>query len=97
MRLNPRKRQDVARMETIDMTGNINDFINLVQQMNASGNPAQFISQRFNVNIPDNIKDSNGAIQFFLNNGRFTQEQVNRAMTVPNSIQSMFQKMFTGR
>lgn len=81
----------------IDMMGNFNDFANLVQQMNASGNPAQFISQRFNVNIPDNIKDSNGAIQFFLNNGRFTQEQVNRAMSVPTNIQNMFQKMFTRR
>lgn len=81
----------------IDMAGNINDFMNLVQQMNASGDPAQFISRRFNVNIPDNIKDSNDAIQFFLNNGRFTQSQVNRAMSVPNVIQSMFQRMFTGR
>lgn len=79
------------------MAGNINDFMNLVQQMNASGNPAQFISRRFNVNIPNNITDSNGAIQYFLNNGRFTQDQVNRAMSVPNNIQSMLQKMFTGR
>lgn len=79
------------------MAGNINDFMNLVQQMNASGDPAQFISKRFGVNIPNNINNSNDAIQFFLNNGRFTQDQVNRAMSVPNNIQSMLQKMFTGR
>lgn len=74
------------------MMNNINDFMNLCQQMGQSGNPAQFISQRYGVNLPQNIKTSNDAFQYLLNNGRISQAQVNSAMQIGNN--PMFKKMF---
>ena len=79
-------------MGTIDMMNNINDFMNLCQQMSQSGNPAQFISQRYGINLPQNIKSSNDAFQYLLNNGRISQAQVNSAMQIGNN--PMFKKMF---
>lgn len=63
---------------------NFMQFMNLCQQMQASGNPAKFISQTFGVNIPDNVKSSNEAMQYFLNNGTFNQNQINNAMQLQN-------------
>ena len=74
------------------MMNNINDFMNLCQQMDQSGNPAQFISQRYGINLPQNIKSSNDAFQYLLNNGRISQAQVNSAMQIGNN--PMFKKMF---
>lgn len=74
------------------MMNNINDFMNLCQQMSQSGNPAQFISQRYGINLPQNIKSSNDAFQYLLNNGRISQAQVNSAMQMGNN--PMFKKMF---
>lgn len=79
-------------MGKIDMMNNINDFMNLCQQMSQSGNPAQFISQRYGINLPQNIKSSNDAFQYLLNNGRISQAQVNSAMQIGNN--PMFKKMF---
>ena len=79
-------------MGTIDMMNNINDFMNLCQQMSQSGNPAQFISQRYGINLPQTIKSSNDAFQYLLNNGRISQAQVNSAMQIGNN--PMFKKMF---
>lgn len=74
------------------MMNNINDFMNLCQQMSQSGNPAQFISQKYGINLPQNIKSSNDAFQYLLNNGRISQAQVNSAMQIGNN--PMFKKMF---
>lgn len=74
------------------MMNNINDFMNLCQQMSQSGNPAQFISQRYGINLPQNIKSSNDAFQYLLNNGRISQAQVNSAMQIGNH--PMFKRMF---
>lgn len=74
------------------MMNNINDFMNLYQQMSQSGNPAQFISQRYGINLPQNIKSSNEAFQYLLNNGRISQAQVNSAMQIGNN--PMFKKIF---
>ena len=86
------RRQNEIEMGTIDMMNNINDFMNLCQQMSQSGNPAQFISQRYGINLPQNIKSSNDAFQYLLNNGRISQAQVNSAMQMGNN--PMFKKMF---
>lgn len=86
------RRQSVIETETIEMMNNINDFMNLCQQMSQSGNPAQFISQRYGINLPQNIKSSNDAFQYLLNNGRISQAQVNSAMQIGNN--PMFKKMF---
>ena len=74
------------------MMSNFNDFMNLCQQMNQSGNPAQFISQRFGLNLPDSIKSSNDAFQYLLNNGKISQTQVNQAMQMKSN--PMLKKMF---
>lgn len=63
---------------------NFMQFMNLCQQMSASGNPAKFISQKFGVNIPENVTSSSEAMQYFLNNGTFNQAQVNNAMQLQN-------------
>ena len=86
------RRQNVIETETIEMMNNINDFMNLCQQMSQSGNPAQFISQRYGINLPQNIRSSNDAFQYLLNNGRISQAQVNSAMQMGNN--PMFKKMF---
>lgn len=67
----------------IDMMGNVNDLMNIVQQLRT--NPMQLLSKRFN--IPQNIDTSNPntIIQHLLNSGQVTQDQVNRAMQVKNN------------
>ena len=60
-------------------------MINLQQMIsNFKQNPAQFLKQNFNVQIPENLTDSGDIIQYFLNTGRFTQQQVNNAMQMRN-------------
>lgn len=76
----------------IDMMNNMNNFMNLCQQMCQSGNPAQFISQRFGINLPQNIRSSNDAFQYLMNEGKLTQTQVNNAMQIGNN--PMFRRMF---
>ena len=79
-------------MEMLDMMNNFNDLMNLCQQMSQSGNPAKFISQRFGLNLPDNIKSSNDAFQYLLNNGKISQTQVNQAMQMKSN--PMLKRMF---
>ena len=89
------RRRNLSReieMEMIDMMNNFNDLMNLCQQMSQSGNPAQFISQRFGLNLPDNIKSSNDAFQYLLNNGKISQTQVNQAMQMKSN--PMLKRMF---
>lgn len=74
----------------IDMMGNVNDLMNMYQQLRQ--NPAEFLSRRFNVNVPQNINDPNDIIQHLLNTGQVTQDQVNKVMQMKNN--PMIQKMF---
>ena len=67
----------------LDMVGNVNDFMNLVQQLKQ--NPMQIVSQRFNVPQNVNPNDPNNIIQYLLNTGQVTQDQVNRAMSLQNN------------
>jgi len=69
--------------ETIDMVGNINDFMNLCQQMRQ--NPMQLLSQRFNIPQNVNVQDPNAIIQHLLNTGQISQQQVNQAMQMRNN------------
>lgn len=77
-------------MVSIDMVGNIKDFMNLYQQMRQ--NPMQMLSRRFN--IPQNVdmNNPNDIIQHLLNSGQVTQNQVNQAMQVKNN--PMLQQFF---
>lgn len=46
-------------------------------------NPMQMLAQRFN--LPQNINDPQQIIQYLLNSGQITQEQVNQAMQMKNN------------
>lgn len=65
------------------MMNNANDFMNLCQQMQQAPSKAQFFQEKFNVQFPTNVNNSFDVIQYFLNNGKFTQQQVNAAMNNP--------------
>lgn len=71
--------------------GNLNNFFNLCQQMQNSGNPAQFISQMSGIDI-QKYQNPNDAIQYLLNTGKVTQAQVNNAMQMRNN--PMFKQLF---
>lgn len=77
------------------MFGNFNGMIQMCQQMMNSGNPAQFISQRFGVDIPQGMNNPNDIIKHFVNNGRFSQQQVNQIMNMRNN--PMLQQFFGRR
>ena len=51
---------------------------------------AQFFSQKFNIALPQNINTGYDAVQFMLNRGMLTQDQVNNAMKMSNH--PIFQK-----
>ena len=61
-------------MEMIDMMGNVNDLMNMYQQMRS--NPGKFfgLPQGVNANDPNTI------IQYLMNNGKISQQQMNNAM-----------------
>lgn len=67
----------------LDMVGNINDFMNMVQQLKQ--NPMQMVSQRFNIPQNVDISDPNNIIQHLLNTGQVSQSQVNQAMSMQNN------------
>lgn len=67
----------------LDMVGNINDFMNMVQQLKQ--NPMQMVSQRFNIPQNVDISDPNNIIQHLLNTGQVSQSQVNQAMNMQNN------------
>jgi len=66
-------------MTVIDMAGNLNDLMNLYQQMKSD--PRKFF------NLPQDVDVTNpeGIIQYLLNTGKVSQEQVNNAMNMRNS------------
>lgn len=65
------------------MIGNVNDFMNLVQQLQQ--NPMQILSQRFNIPQGMNMSNPNDIIQHLLNTGQISQNQVNQAMAMRNN------------
>lgn len=73
------------------MMNNFNDITNLYQRMQQAPNKAQFFAQQFNVQIPENMTNSFDVIQYFLNNGKFTQQQVNSVMNNP-FVRGMFRR-----
>ena len=66
------------------MAGNMNDLMNLCDEMLKAPDKAQFFSQKFNVALPQNINTGYDAVQFMLNRGMLTQDQVNNAMKMSN-------------
>jgi len=76
--------QREKRMVTIDMAGDMKDLMDFYNQLKS--NPRQFILSKFNINLPQNINmnDSNEIMQYLLNTGQRTQQQVNKVMQIKN-------------
>ena len=84
MRLNPRRRQDVARMETIDMVGDMKDIMGFYNKFRS--NPMQFLNQRFNIPQNVNLSDPNAILQHLMNTGQVSQNQINQVMQMKNQL-----------
>ena len=67
----------------LDMIGNINDFMNIVNQFRQ--NPSQILSQRFSIPQEINMNNPNDIIQHLLNTGQISQMQVNNMMQTMNN------------
>ena len=66
----------------------MNNILNLLTQL--QNNPMRILSQRFN--LPQNINNPQDIIQYLLNSGQVTQNQVNQAMQMRNN--PMFKGLF---
>lgn len=84
MRLNQRRRQDVARMETIDMVGDMKDIMGFYNRFRS--NPMQFLNQRFNIPQNVNLSDPNAILQHLMSTGQVTQNQINQVMQMKNQL-----------
>ena len=77
-----------------DPFGSMNGFMSRFQQF--MGNPMQFMMQQ-KMNIPQEyVNDPGNAIQYLVNNGKVSQEQLAWAQNTAKQIQNnpMFQNMF---
>lgn len=72
------------------MIGNESDLRNIYQQMRS--NPAKFF------NLPQNVNpnDPNTIIQYLMNNGKISQQQMNNAM-MQMQKNPLVRKIFGGR
>lgn len=65
-----------------------NNFLTMLNQFKQ--NPMAMLSKRFN--IPQNVNDPNQILQYLLNTGQVSQEQVNKVMQMKSDPQ--FQNLF---
>ena len=63
-----------------------NNIFNLYNQLRQ--NPAQMLAQRFNLPQNMNLNNPNEILQYLLNSGQISQNQVNQA----NAMRQMFNK-----
>lgn len=65
-------------MVTIDMVGDMKDIMDFYNQLRQ--NPMQILNKRFN--IPQNVNMSNpdDILQYLMNSGQVTQNQINNVM-----------------
>ena len=77
-------RQDLIRMEKIDMVGNMKDIMDFYQKFRQ--NPIQLLNQRFNIPQNVNLSDPNAILQHLMNTGQVTQDQINQVMQMKNKI-----------
>ena len=59
----------------------MNNLLSMYQQFRA--NPMQMLAKKYN--LPNNLNDPNEIIQYLLNSGQITQQQVNQAMQMRNN------------
>lgn len=60
----------------------MNNIFQMYQQL--LQNPVQMLTRRFNIPSNININDPNSIIQYLINTGQVTQQQVNQMMTMRN-------------
>ncbi len=60
----------------------MNNIFQMYQQLRQ--NPVQMLARRFNIPSNVNINDPNSIIQYLINTGQVTQQQVNQTMTLRN-------------
>ena len=66
----------------------MNNILSMISQFRQ--NPMQMLMQKYK--IPQNINNPQEIIQYLLNSGQVTQDQVNQAMQMRNN--PMFKNMF---
>ena len=80
-----------------DPFGSMNNFVGRFQQF--MGNPMQFMIQN-KMNIPQEYaNDPGNAIQYLVNNGKISQEQLQWAQNMAGQIQNnpMFMRIFNNQ
>ena len=73
---------------------NMNQIMQMYQQLRA--NPMQILAKRFNLPQGMNMNNPNDIVQYLLNTGQISQQQVNSVMGMRNNpmIQQLMQKKF---
>ena len=73
---------------------NMNQLMNMYQQLRS--NPMQMLTRRFNLPQGMNMNNPNDIVQYLLNTGQISQQQVNSVMGMRNNpmIQQIMQKRF---
>lgn len=73
---------------------NINQIMQMYQQLRT--NPMQMLARRFNLPQGMNMNNPNDIVQYLLNTGQISQQQVNSVMGMRNNpmIQQLMQKKF---
>lgn len=61
----------------------MNNIFQIYQQLRQ--NPMQMLARRFNIPSNVNMNDPNSIIQYLINTGQVTQQQVNQTMTLRNN------------
>lgn len=61
----------------------MNNIFNVLQQLKQ--NPMKVLSMRFNIPQNVNLNNPNDIIQYLLNTGQVSQNQVNQAMNLKNN------------
>ncbi len=76
------------------MMPNINQIMQAYQSFRS--NPAQMLASRFNIPQNVNMNNPSDIIQYLLNSGQISQEQVNSIMGMRNNpmIQQLMQRKF---
>ena len=73
---------------------NINQIMSMYQQLRS--NPMQFLARRFNLPQGMNINNPNEIIQYLLNTGQISQQQLNSVVGMRDNpmIQQLMQRKF---
>ena len=73
---------------------NMNQLMNMYQQLRS--NPMQMLARRYNLPQGMNMNNPNDIVQYLLNTGQVSQQQINSVMEMRNNpmIQQLMQRKF---